>query len=355
MATDKQNKRYRTIRIFVWSIVLFVSATMLLPLTGYLYVGIVNAEVASADQEDTNPRSNFWRAVREGNAGYTTVRGQETNVLIQNGGESWRQWRNGPIITYGAIALGAVAGLLLIYMLLRGQVKLEGGNSGRTVERWSLFMRTLHWYTAILFIILAVTGLSLLFGRAVLIPAMGPEGFAAWAQTAKTIHDYLGPPFAAGVVLMLLLMLPYNLPERTDLKWLAKGGGLLGKGEHPHAGRINAGEKIFTYGSMLILGVVVCVSGLILDFPNYGQLRETMQLANVLHAAASVLWIAIMFGHIYLGLWGVEGTLKAMTRGRVDENWAKQHHDLWYEKVKGTATKEAPKTAKPVERTVQPS
>lgn len=354
MAMTQQRKHLRRFKVFIWSIVLSVSAIVLLPLSGYLYTGIVSAQTDTTNSNATNPRANYWRAVREGKAGYTAVRGQETGVLIQNGGETWRQLRNGPVTTYGAMVLGAIAGLLLIYLLLRGQVKIEGGYSGRTVERWSPLMRSLHWYTAILFIILAITGLSLLFGRAVLIPVMGPDGFAAWAQLAKVIHDYGGPPFVAGVVLMLILMLPYNLPEKTDLKWFAKGGGLFGKSAHPHCGYINPGEKLFTYGSMLVLGVLVCVTGLILDFPNYEQSRETMQLANLIHASASVLWIAIMLGHMYLGFWGVEGSLKAMTQGRVDENWARQHHDLWFEEMRGKASREAPEATNPAQRPVQP-
>lgn len=355
MNTQKVIKDPHRLKVILWSVALLVAAILLLPLTGYLYTGIVTAQTS----EETNPRSDYWRMARQGAAGNTTVRGQETGVLVQSGGETWRQLRNGPVKYYGSMALGSVLLLLLLYQLLHGRVKIEGGKSGRTVPRWSLIIRVLHWYVAILFILLAVTGLSLLYGRSVLIPAFGLEGFAAWAQVAKVVHDYIGPPFVAGIVLMLIVMLPYNLPEKHDIKWLSSGGGLLGKGKHPHCGRINAGEKLFTYGAMLILGIVVSISGLVLDFPNYDQTRETMQLANVLHAGASVLWLAIMLGHIYLGLWGVEGSLEAMTRGHVDENWAKQHHDLWYETLAETATRPesgvtASSTPKPEPGTTQP-
>ena len=147
-----KEKGLRHTRVLLWSLVLLIAVTLLLPLTGYVYVGMLTAQ-ANPEQEG-NPRANFWRTVREGNAGYTAVRGQESAVLIQNGGQSWRQLRNGPVMTYGTMVLGAVTGLLLIYLLLRGQVKLEGGYSGHSVERWSLMIRSLHWYTAILFIML---------------------------------------------------------------------------------------------------------------------------------------------------------------------------------------------------------
>jgi len=133
------------------------------------------------------------------------------------------------------------------------------------------------------------------------------------------------------VLLILVFWARYNLPEKGDGQWLAEGGGLLGKGKHPPAGRINAGEKIFTYGAMLTVGVVVVVSGFILNFPNYGQSRELMQLSSLVHAISSIIWMVFMLGHIYLGSVGVEGALEGMSTGQVDENWAKQHHSLWYE------------------------
>jgi formate dehydrogenase subunit gamma len=317
---------------------LVLLASMTLPLTGYLFVGQASAQATAQQQDEkaTNPRANYWRAVRDGQPGYVAMQSPyATNVLIQNGGQNWLQLRNGPMITYGAVALGLVVLALLAYTVFHGRVKLEGGESGRKVLRWSLFNRMLHWYTAILFIILAITGLSLLFGRTVLIPLLGAEGFANWSQFARLSHDYLGPAFSIGVVLMIVLWLPFNLPEKGDWNWLKQGGGMFGGNKHPHCGRINPGEKLFTYGTLLVLGAIVVVTGFILDFPSYGQTRETMQLANLIHGAASVLWTFFMLGHIYLGAYGVEGSLPAMISGDVDENWARQHHDRWFDKLRG--------------------
>lgn len=327
-------RRYK--RIFLTSIAIILVGAMVLPLGSYVYTGIQSAHAQAV--EDSNPRSNFWRAVRGGDQGYSAVQGQETGVLVQSGGQNWRQWRNGPIATIGGWVMFLVVLAIALFFGLKGPVQLEHGRSGRTVARWSTANRILHWYTGILFIILAITGLSMLFGRAVLIPLLGPEGFAAWADISKGLHNYCGPAFSIGVVLTLVFLARYNLPEKGDGKWLAEGGGLLGKGKHPPCGRVNAGEKIFTYGSMLTVGVVVVVSGFILDFPNYGQTRELMQTASIVHAVASLIWIALMFGHIYLGSVGVEGALEGMTTGRVDENWAKQHHSLWYEEARKQGT-----------------
>jgi formate dehydrogenase subunit gamma len=48
-----------------------------------------------------------------------------------------------------------------------------------------------------------------------------------------------------------------------------------------------------------------------------------------------VFVIGIALGHIYLGSVGTEGVLDGMVSGEVDEGFAKQHHNLWYEEVKG--------------------
>lgn len=334
MTRNARARRYK--RIFPWTIALILLGAMVLPLGSYVYTGIQSAQAQAV--EDSNPRANYWRAVRGGDQGYTSVQGDETGVLMQNGGQNWRQLRNGPIATIGGWGLFVIVLAIALFFGLKGPVPLDNGRSGETVARWSAANRVLHWYTAILFIILAITGLSLLFGRAVLIPLLGPEGFAAWADISKGLHNYLGPAFSLGVLLILIFWARYNLPEKGDWEWLTQGGGLIGKGKHPPAGHINAGEKILTYGAMLTVGVAVVVTGFILDFPNYGQSRELMQTASIIHAITSVIWIGLMLGHIYLGSVGVEGALDGMSNGRVDENWAKQHHSLWYEEARKEGT-----------------
>ena len=319
-------------RIAWWTSAIILVGVVVLPLGGYVYTGLT---AQAAAEEQTNPRANYWRAVREGNTGYTAVVGQETNVLIQNGGQNWRQTRNGPVANIGPWILAVIAGAILLFAIVRGQVKLEKSPSGRMIQRWNTAERVLHWYTAILFIILAITGLSLFFGRAVLIPVLGASGFSAWAQLSINLHNYLGPFFIAGVVLSIIAWIKYTIPNQTDWAWIKQGGGMFGKGEHPHADRINAGEKILTFWvGMVVLGIAVSITGLMLLGWIGGQFRETMQTANLIHSIAAMIWVALTLGHIYLGAWGVEGTLQGMWKGEVDEQWAKQHHDLWYKDAK---------------------
>jgi len=325
----------RHARIMLWSILVILCGSMVLPLSGYVYVGLVDDSRAQSTQSEANPRAAYWRAVREGDGGYVSSSGPyTTNTLVANGGQNWRQIRNGPIATYGpwlmALMLVAIAAF---HIGTGGGSKLEEPRSGKTVPRWSSFERTLHWLTATLFIIMAITGLSLLFGRAVLIPVLGSAGFGAWATVAMNVHNFLGPIFMVGILLEIVLWIRHNIPNATDIKWFAKGGGMFGKG-HASAGRMNGGEKLWFWIIATVGLVVVCVSGLVLDFPNLGFSREDMQLANILHAIGAIIWITVALGHIYIGTLGTEGSLEGMTTGRVSEEWAKQHHDLWYEEVK---------------------
>lgn len=344
-ATIKSKSRHA--RIMFWSMVVILCSSMVLPLSGYVYVGLVDDSRAQSAQSETNPRATYWRGVRGGEPGYVSSSGPyTTNTLVANGGQNWRQIRNGPIATYGPWLLAfMLVAIVLFHIATGGGSKIEEPRSGKTVPRWSLFERTLHWFTATLFIILAITGLSLLFGRAVLIPVLGSAGFGVWATVAMNAHNFLGPIFMVGVVLEVVLWIRHNIPNATDIKWFAKGGGMFGKG-HASAGRMNGGEKLWFWIIAVIGLLVVCVTGVVLDFPNLGFSREDMQLANILHAIGAIIWITVALGHIYIGTLGTEGSLEGMTTGRVSVEWAKQHHDLWYEEVKDAA-EDTGRTGKP--------
>ncbi len=338
------NHRTGRMKAMLWSIVLIAAGAMLLPLTAYVWTAAVQAQETSAqtDASGKNPRSEYWRGVRESDPGYTAVTGPEANILIQSRGETWRELRNGPVMIVGAILVLGILAALLAYHLIHGGFKLEH-RTGRKVLRWAVSDRVLHWYTAILFIILAITGLSLLWGRAVLIPILGKEGFAAWAGIAKPVHDYLALAFAAGLIVMLLKWFHHNIPAAYDLEWIKKAGGYLGN-SHPPAGFANAGEKAY-YWTLVLAGTTLVVSGFWLLFPNLGFDRAAMQNANIVHSVSALILTAFVCLHIYLGTLGSEGAFEGMVTGEVDEGWARQHHGVWLDEVQqghGEARHETP-------------
>ncbi|WP_164880796.1 formate dehydrogenase subunit gamma [Aestuariirhabdus litorea] len=273
----------------------------------------------------------FWDHVRHGTIGATQIKGTESGQLINESGTWWLEWRNQWVSPGGAWALSlSLVTLTLVYLLIGTNRMPE--RSGKTIERWSRMDRTIHWFMAITFLLLGVTGLSILYGKSVLIPMMGKDAFASFLYLAKNVHNYLGPLFSLALVVMAIKWLKHNFFTLVDMKWFATLGGMIGKGHAP-ADFTNGGEKAW-FWVLVLLGLVVSGSGLVLDFPNYGQIRETMQNANLIHAISAVVLFCGSLFHIYMGTLGVEGALEGMVSGEVDEAWAEQHHSLWVERVK---------------------
>jgi formate dehydrogenase subunit gamma len=295
-------------------------------------VGPAIQESSADASKIINPIAEYWRQVREGQAGYTAVTGQETGVLIQGSGENWRRLRNGPVATVGAWLLAGTVLAIGTFYMFRGKVRLSHPRTGEFVPRWTGFERTLHWYTAILFLLLAFTGLSLLYGRAALIPWVGHQAFADYAESAKLVHNFSGPLFIAGLLLMIVRWFKDNLPNRMDIEWFKAFGGLVGD-RHPSADRMNGGEKAW-FWLLTFAGLGVCASGLLLDFPNLGTDRLTLQISHLVHTVFAVLLMVGSLGHIYIGTIGTEGAFEGMIKGKVDTSWAEQHHDVWLHKLR---------------------
>lgn len=338
MTEESKKPLKRRFRAMAWSLLFIICSAMVLPAASYWISG--GAALAQV-KEGENQRANFWRAVREGVPGYSAVTGPESGVLINNGGQNWRQIRNGVISTYGgwAIIISLIA--IALFYFVRGRIGVEQPLSGKTVPRWKAWERFMHWFTAIGFVVLAITGLSMLFGRLVLIPILGAQGFAAWASLSINVHNFLGPFFSIGVFAMLLFWVKNNIPDATDIKWFTSGGGIIGNA-HPSAGKANGGEKAWFWIVIFVGLIAVCGTGLALigwlaQLGIGDTTRASMQWMHQVHASAALIWIVVFFGHAYIGTLGTEGALEGMTTGRVSAEWAKQHHDLWYEDVKHQA------------------
>ena len=318
----------------------------------------------------------LWRALRFGEVNITASNnGPAATVLIQDGGMKWLEFRDGPLKTYGAYLLGGTIVLLLLFYLLRGRIGIDYEATGRTITRFKSIERFGHWLLAISFLVLGATGLITLFGRKVIIPLLGHEAFTPIAIGSKWVHNNVAWPFMLALILIFVMWVWHNLPSRTDLKWLAQGGGIFTK-SHPPARKFNAGQKVI-FWSVILLGGSISASGLALLFPfelnmfaatfeklnatglpqavGYGELptvlapHEEMQLATLWHAVVSFILIAIILAHIYIGSVGMEGAYDAMGTGEVKEEWARQHHSIWAEEVQEKESGADGKDAVPAE------
>jgi formate dehydrogenase subunit gamma len=261
--------------------------------------------------------------------GQITIPDRRERVLIQPEGRTWRYFHEVVLRWFGAIIiLMTVVALAAAYLIL-GPIRLESGRSGRKVPRFSPFERFVHWTTAISFVILGLTGLNVTFGKKLLLPLMGPDGFSRFSEAAKYLHDFMAFPFMFGIALMAALWLKDNVFEPIDWEWLRQGGGFI-KRRHPPARRFNAGEKL-VFWLALAAGAAIAASGLLLLFPFYLTNIAGMQIAQVMHGVIAMLFIALILGHIYIGTIGMEDAFEAMWTGEVDLNWAREHHRQWLE------------------------
>lgn len=316
--------------------------------------------------------SELWRAYRYGeleklgdlrvSAKGPDGTGDVTQVVVQDTGMAWLEFRKGPMKDYGGYLLLGTLAVLVLFYLFRGRIRIDGAKSGRTIERFPSIERFAHWLLAGSFMLLAVTGLVQLFGRFFLIPLIGHEAFAPAAIAGKWVHNNVSWAFMLGLVMVIVFWIAHNIPNKHDLKWFAVAGGLFSKNVHPPAKKFNAGQKVIFWG-VVVLGLSISVSGLSLLFPfelplfaatfahlndlglpqllGLGELPTTlqphteMQLAQAWHTIIAFVFMAMIIGHIYIGSVGMEGAFDAMGSGQVDEQWAKEHHGLWYEEVTG--------------------
>ncbi|PKO68909.1 MAG: formate dehydrogenase subunit gamma [Betaproteobacteria bacterium HGW-Betaproteobacteria-16] len=306
------------------------------------------AEQTNAQRGQVQPGNNapMWRDVGKGVTGVTNLPYPEMGNMIQGfvqypgsryttAGEAWRQVRNDWILPYGGSLLLIALVAIVLFYFTKGTIELHGKETGRKIERFTYFERAAHWVNAIAFVTLAISGIVMAFGKFFLLPIMGSTLFGWLTYALKNAHNFVGPLFVVSLIVVFLVFVRDNLPGKGDLTWLLKGGGLLGKEEVP-SHRFNAGEKLLFWAGVFLFGALVAGSGVFLDkiVPAVEYTRANMQVAHMIHASAAVLMMALFMGHIYMGTLGMRGAYSAMKTGYVDETWAKEHHEYWYDDIK---------------------
>ena len=309
------------------------------------------ATQTNAERKQVQPGNNapMWRQVGTGVTGYSSLpksEAPEAGNLIQsfvqypgskvtNAGEAWRQVRNNWIIPYGGAILLIVLGAIALFYWRKGEMRLHAPETGRQIERFTPLERSAHWANAIAFVALAVSGVVMAFGKFFILPVIGLTLFGWLTYALKNLHNFAGPLFAVSLVIVFFTFVKDNVPRKEDWTWIVKGGGLL-SGQEVASHRFNAGEKVVFWGGVTFLGLIIIGSGLMLDklVPGLIYERSTMQISHMVHAVAGVLMMAMFIGHIYLGTIGMQGAYKGMRTGYVDETWAKEHHELWFDDVK---------------------
>lgn len=312
---------------------------------GFVLSFAVAAPTAQAQvnptQQSVNEEALLQALGSGGNvAGRITIPNAEAAYLISPENKIWAALQGETLHQLSIWAVIGMVALLTLFYVVRGKIRVDGGLSGRKILRFNAIERFAHWTLASTFIILALTGLNLIIGKSVILPLFGEATFGTLSAWGKIAHNYLAWPFMVALVMVLVLWVIHNVPNRIDLEWIKQGGGLLKKGVHPPAKKFNAGQKLI-FWSVIIGGAALSYTGVMLLFPAEAGTPTDWQFYQTIHALTAAVLSAIIIAHIYIGSVGMEGAFDAMGTGEVDENWAKEHHSLWVEEVKGAKAPES--------------
>ncbi|TKB51008.1 formate dehydrogenase subunit gamma [Ferrimonas sediminicola] len=316
---------------------LLMLVALMLPLMGF-----AADDPGTVAQQAGNQTEVVWQALQQGQEGYTTSQSPFHAKPINTYDERIIPVREQVLAPGMMLALFGMIGIFVLFVLVNGISKLHDGYSGKMVFRWSKADVAIHWLGAIPCLLLILTGLLLMAGRHFFEPTLGQGTFAAIMAAAKPIHDYMAIPFMLGWLLMTIKWAKNQIPAKYDLDWFMVVGGYINfgpfKGKHPDAGFANAGEKMW-FWTFVLFGAVIVASGAVLLFPTVFEPSRTLSLlAIVAHGASAIIICAFSIVHIFMATVMSEGGMECMKSGYCDENWAKQHHNVWYDEIKADGT-----------------
>jgi formate dehydrogenase subunit gamma len=311
-------------------------------------LGLATVPVYAADEQSSQQQAksmtsdaDLWRAIKAGESGYSTYKGVDADILINVAGNKGKILRNTYLKPLLGLAFVGVFVAFLVFYFVNGPSTLSKGFSGKMVFRWSKADLWLHWIMAVSCLIMMLTGLVIMLGRHFLAPYVGDDIWAGIIAFSKFSHDWSSPIFMVSWLACVIKWMPLQTVKLYDLKWFLVVGGYINfgpfKGKHPDSGFANAGEKMW-FWSLAIFGLCISVTGIMLVFPTLDLPRIWSMLALLIHGVSAVIIVAFTIVHIWMATVLSEGGMECMVSGYCDENWASQHHNLWYDEIKANGT-----------------
>lgn len=198
------------------------------------------------------------------------------------------------------------------------------------IRRYAAHTRINHWFTAILIVLLILSGFALFHPSLFFLTALFGGG-----QAARFIHPIFGVVACISFLLLFLQLWKLNLMRREDITWARNINEMLAGNEEklPELGKYNLGQKMVFWGMFWLLLAMV-VSGVMIwqqFFPDLVSIG-VRRWAVAVHALSAVLSVLVIIVHVYAAFW-TRGTLRAMTSGRVTGGWAWKHHRKWLREV----------------------
>ncbi len=201
------------------------------------------------------------------------------------------------------------------------------------IQRYTFRERLCHWTTGLAYCYCLATGLAFyspwLFWIAIALGG-GP--------VSRFWHPFGGLAFVGAAIWMHGLWRPDMTITGADREWLDKAGNYATNNDAavPAQGRFNAGQKLF-YWAMFYGALLLLISGSVLWFPEYVPVgvRWIRGVAILLHESAALITIGAFIIHVYMGVFVVPGSVKAIVNGEVSADWARTHHRLWFDRITG--------------------
>ncbi|NUF28397.1 formate dehydrogenase subunit gamma [Gilliamella sp. ESL0254] len=200
-------------------------------------------------------------------------------------------------------------------------------NKKGMILRTPLIVRFCHWCMVCLFILTALSGLSLFF------PSIKLFGLVLGTpQLVRALHPFLGGIVFILLMFMFLKLAHHNIPNKQDILWIKNFKKvIMGKEEGIPIGKYNIGQK-FLFWCIMSLILVLFVTGIIMwrqYISDYFPV-PIVRIAIFFHSLAAIGLILLAIGHAYMAIW-VKGSINGMITGYVSRAWARKNHSAWYE------------------------
>jgi formate dehydrogenase subunit gamma len=194
------------------------------------------------------------------------------------------------------------------------------------IIRYTVLNRVNHWITAICFVLMVLSGLSMFHPMLFFL-----SGLFGGGQWARAVHPWIGTVLLLSYLGMIIQFWRENLVHRDDIAWMKSIKSVLTNDEEhaPPVGRNNAGQKM-VFWSMALLIPVLFFSGLVIWEVYFGAATSipVQRVALLIHSLAAIAAILVWITHVYAGIW-VRRSVRSMTQGYVTPGWAWRHHRKW--------------------------
>ena len=201
----------------------------------------------------------------------------------------------------------------------------------RKVLRYSVKPRLVHALLASSFLILLLTGMTLLWS---------PLSPLAAGGLMRHLHYVGAVLFMAVPIVYLMVDRPAAKEllwdsfhyDRDDWTWLKHVYAyFLGHCEGmPPQGRLNAGQKLHHAG-VVIFSASIVISGLVMWFGKGMLTANGLAVAAIIHNLSMLILTILLIGHLYFTF--VYDALAGMVQGYIPEAEARLEHAKWVESL----------------------